>query len=131
MLRRSSLLFGPFSLAALAFAALFAGAACGSSKAPAASVPADSGPPCDPGTRACICTSDGTCDDGLICITGRCFDTEGTPLPNDPNAPTGHPPAPVVYTLDAGSTTSTPDAAAANAPDASPNDTTADASTGS
>ena len=130
MLRRSRLLIDPFSFAGLALVALLSGSACGGAQAPSGSLPADSGPPCDPGTRACICTTEGTCNDNLICITGRCFDTEGTPQPDDQSAPTGHAPPPIVYTLDAGSTTATPDAATTNPPDASPNGATADASTG-
>jgi hypothetical protein len=105
MLRRSALLIGAFPSVRMALAALLTAAACGSSPAPSTSLPTDSGPPCDPGTRACICTTLGTCnDDSLICITGRCFDTEGTPLANNPNSPSGHPRPPTVYALDAGAT---------------------------
>jgi hypothetical protein len=128
MLRRSLVSIGRFSFGGLALAALLSGSACGGTKASSATLSADAAPPCDPGTRACICTSDGTCDDDLICITGRCFDTEGTPQPNDRGAPTGHAPPPTIYVIDAGSTTTTPDAAAPTLPDASPSIPVPDAS---
>lgn len=50
--------------------------------------------PCTLGKRACSCSSSGGCDPGLLCMSGRCFDTEGTKF--EPPDPVVRPPLPPV-----------------------------------
>jgi hypothetical protein len=59
---------------------------------PASHQPDASVPQCTPGTRACICTDTGGCAPGLLCNSGRCFDTEGTGPDTDPDVRPARPP---------------------------------------
>ena len=60
----------------------------------ASPLPDASAPQCIPGMRACICTETGGCAPGLLCNSGRCFDTEGTGAPDtDPDVRPARPPA--------------------------------------
>jgi hypothetical protein len=66
--------------------------ACSEAKTVAETPDASSGPLCEPGTQACLCSESGGCDPGLLCITGRCFRTQGGHDPEDPAGPTPLPP---------------------------------------
>jgi hypothetical protein len=63
-------------------------AACGEAKSVAETPDATSAPLCEPGTSACLCSTSDACDPGLLCITGRCFATQGS---HEPEAPLGPP----------------------------------------
>jgi hypothetical protein len=67
-------------------------AACGEKKSVADSPDATSAPLCEPGTQACLCSTSDACDPGLLCITGRCFATQGSHEPEDPLGPALRPP---------------------------------------
>jgi hypothetical protein len=131
--RRASGLVG----AGLGALALLAGA-CGDDAAPARSVgpPVDAGLiTCELGSENCVCMGGSGCQEGLICIAGRCLDTEepsGTdapprdrPRPNgiDSNLPPDpdQPEQPDAAAPDAASPGGTPDASASG-PDQPPPD---------
>jgi hypothetical protein len=44
----------------------------------------DSGRVCNRGSVNCVCTSSGRCDDGLLCIAGRCLASGTEPDPPEP-----------------------------------------------
>ena len=105
----------------LVFGLLGSGAACSASDPPApADVGVDAGTPCDPGTLACICIPGGTgCKDDLLCVAGRCQETEvegpNEPDPTPPSRP--RPPRPGSNSPDdAGNGAPGADAAAASDP---------------
>ena len=66
--------------------------ACGETKGSADTPDATSAPLCEPGTRACLCSSTDACDPGLLCITGRCLATQGGHDPPESEGPTLRPP---------------------------------------
>jgi hypothetical protein len=103
------------------------GAACGDDPPPPLEAIPDAGPACERGTVDCGCIGGGGCQDALLCIAGRCLQTEGPtemspivrprPPPNNPDVPVpaapdggspasdaGAPPADA-STLDAGGST--------------------------
>ncbi len=83
-------------LAALG-ALVASGAACADDPAPPLEVVVDAGPACERGTLDCECIGGSGCQDDLLCIAGRCLQTEGPrdmspgmrprPPPNNPNPP--------------------------------------------
>jgi hypothetical protein len=111
--------------AAFAFAALGGGCA---EDPPAdvvtAAVP-DAGPACEQGARGCACP----CQEDLLCVAGRCLETEGPSEPAPQPEPRPRPTPPPSSILDAGAEPAPADADAdadagtggsdAQAPDAS------------
>lgn len=98
------------------------GAACGDDPPPPLPETPDAGPACEHGTLDCGCIGGSGCQDDLLCIAGRCLQTEGPsemspirrprPPPSNPSLP--GPPAP-----DAGSAPIDASAPPGDLPDAS------------
>jgi hypothetical protein len=109
---------------ALAFAALGGGCAEDPPAQVAAETLPDAGPACEQGTRGCSCP----CRAELLCIAGRCLQTEGPrePAPEPAPRPRPAPPPPPPPLFDAGAEPAASDAGPttgdepdAEAPDAS------------
>lgn len=110
---------------------LAAGVACGDDPAPPEALP-DAGPACERGTLDCGCIGGSGCQDDLLCIAGRCLQTEGPsemgpstrprPPPNNPpltlpDAGVPSSPPPDASAPGAGLDGGAPDAGAADAGD--------------
>jgi hypothetical protein len=85
--------------AALAFAALGAGCAEDPPAEVAGEAVPDAGPACEQGTRGCTCP----CQANLLCIAGRCLETEGPREPPSQPTPRPRPDPPPFSIPDAGS----------------------------
>lgn len=93
MLQHPALLLAIPALALLPAGLLLGGCTDESAKASkAVAIDAGSSSPCALGTRACGCTTSGSCDPGLLCNTGRCYPAEGTN--SEPDEPDLRPPTP-------------------------------------
>jgi hypothetical protein len=103
------------AFAALAFAALGGGCA-EDPPAPVTPPMPDAGPACEPGTAGCVCP----CEENLLCISGRCLETEGPREPPVDSRPRPRPTQPPTIVLDAGPEPAPPDAgpAPSESPDA-------------
>lgn len=94
-------------LAAVLLASVALLAAC--SESSPSSPPSDAGdelPSCELGTEQCACLPNGTCDEPLLCVTGRCVVSQGSREPEQPR-PT-RPEIPILGEPDAGSAPTPP-----------------------
>jgi hypothetical protein len=99
------------------------GAACADDPPPPPAAVLDAGPACERGTLDCGCIGGSGCQDSLLCIAGRCLQTEGpmemSPIVRPRPPPATNPNVPLPAAPDGGGAANDASAPPGDPPDAS------------